>query len=147
MTDPDEYFFCRGSTQHLSSNATTAIYWIIRVILFHVLPVPLVTRPVNCPGLTRTVLVLDPCLGQALKCPGQTPVDTFWGTSDKEKIDGQPRFQVLPKFIKFLLCMPHSNADTERIFFCVSHNKTPHRSSLCNSTLSSLLGVKRNIGS
>ena len=78
---------------------------------------------------------------------GQTPVDTFWGTLDKEKIDGQPRFQVLPKFMKFLLCMPHSNADTERIFSCVSHIKTPHRSSLCNSTLSSLLVVKRNTDS
>ena len=107
-------------------------------------------RPANCPGLTRTVLVLDPCPGrpgQALKCPGQTPVDTFCGTLDKEKIDGQPRFQVLPKFMKFLLCMPHSNADTERIFSCVSHIETPHRSSLCNSTLSSLLVVKRNTGS
>ena len=45
------------------------------------------SRPANSPGLTRTVLVLDPCPGrpgQALKCPGQTPVDTFWGTLDKE---------------------------------------------------------------
>lgn len=47
------------------------------------------------------------------------------------------------KIAKLVLTLPHSNADEERVFSFVKHNKTPYRDALnINSTLSSILTVK-----
>ena len=49
----------------------------------------------------------------------------------------------LRKYVGFLMVIPHSNADEERVFSMVRKNKTPFRPSLSfEKTLSSLLTVK-----
>ena len=46
----------------------------------------------------------------------ETCVDVYWGKIGKiESSFGKP-YGVLSKFAKCLLCIPHGNADSERIF-------------------------------
>ena len=66
-------------------------------------------------------------------------MDRFWGLVGKDK-----RFSQLARLMKALLCIPHSNASSERTFSMVKKIVTENRTSLNNSTLCALLSCKIN---
>ncbi|GFN83338.1 hypothetical protein PoB_000984400 [Plakobranchus ocellatus] len=75
-------------------------------------------------------------------------VDRQWHLISQLKLqDGRPKYPCLSKFMKGLCCLPHSNADSERIFSMVRKNQTVFRSSLSTTTLSALLVQKVNMAS
>ena len=57
-------------------------------------------------------------------------------------IDGKPKFSELANLKLGVLVIPHSNADSERIFSQVRKNRTETRPNLSVSTLSSLMVLK-----
>ena len=73
-------------------------------------------------------------------------VDKLWGyLSTCKDATGMLTFERIAKVARLVLCLPHSNADEERVFSLVKHNKTPSRNSLLlDGTLSSILTVKMN---
>ena len=72
--------------------------------------------------------------------PQEQRVDRFWGLVGKDK-----RFSQLARLMKALLCIPHSNASSERTFSMVKKIVTENRTSLNNTgTLCALLSCKIN---
>ena len=71
--------------------------------------------------------------------PQEQRVDRLWGLVGKDE-----RFSQLARLMKALLCIPHSNASSERTFSMVKKIVTENRTSLNNSTLCSLLSCKIN---
>ena len=61
-----------------------------------------------------------------------------------ETLDGSLRFQNLANLAKCLLALPHSNADTERVFSIVRKIVTDYRIEMEQSTLCALLACKLN---
>ena len=59
-------------------------------------------------------------------------------------LDGQPRFGSLCKLMFALLCIPCSNADSERGFSMLHKIHTDERASFDQSTIVALMGVKLN---
>ena len=59
-------------------------------------------------------------------------------------LDGTARFKYLSKLAKCLLDLPHSNADTERVFSIVRKIVTDFRTEMEQSTLCPLLSCKLN---
>ena len=57
---------------------------------------------------------------------------------------GTPGFRSLSWLAKFLLALPHSNADTERVFSTVRKNVTNYRTEMEQSTLCALVSCKLN---
>ena len=84
-------------------------------------------------------------LTAALLDKAKTPVDVFWHTISQELRGDSKRFQMLPRLMKAMLCLPHSNAVAECIFSMVKAIKSDARNRLHNSTLSALLASKVNI--
>ena len=75
----------------------------------------------------------------------QTPVDVFWHNMAKRTCgNGEVLYPVLSKLMKTLLCLPHGNADCERIFSHVQLIKTKTRNRMGLELLNSLLTVKCN---
>ncbi|XP_034090540.1 uncharacterized protein LOC117558368 isoform X2 [Gymnodraco acuticeps] len=58
--------------------------------------------------------------------PATFDIESFWGNlaSMKNKVTGMSRFGRLSRIAKLVLVLPHSNADTERVFSVVGLNKT-----------------------
>ncbi|KAA0721419.1 hypothetical protein E1301_Tti022274 [Triplophysa tibetana] len=57
---------------------------------------------------------------------------------------GAKEFERLAAVAKPVLVLPHANADAERLFSVVGHNKTKRRNSLAlDGTLSSIMTIKR----
>lgn len=71
--------------------------------------------------------------------PMDQPVDRFWALVGKDD-----RFTNLGKLMMALLCIPHSNASSERAFSMVRKIVTENRTRMDNSTLCSLLSCKIN---
>ena len=71
--------------------------------------------------------------------PQEQRVDRLWGLVGKDE-----RFSQLARLMKALLCIPHSNASSERTFSMVKKIVTENRTSLNNSTLCALLSCKIN---
>lgn len=71
--------------------------------------------------------------------PQEDQIDRFWGLVGKDA-----RFIELAKLMKGLLCIPHSNASSERVFSMVRKIVTENRMALDNSTVSALLSCKIN---
>ena len=72
-------------------------------------------------------------------------LDHFWHTmSQKVDMNGQLLYPKLSALMKTLLVLPHSNADSERVFSMVRQIKTEVRSELDNTTVCSLLSAKIN---
>ena len=70
-------------------------------------------------------------------------IDITWNMIAKIKgTDGKPKYSELSKLMLGILVIPHSNADSERIFSQVRKNRTETRPNLSVSTLSSLMVVK-----
>ena len=66
--------------------------------------------------------------------PQEQRVDRLWGLVGKDE-----RFSQLARLMKALLCIPHSNASSERTFSMVKKIVTENRTSLNNRTLCALL--------
>ncbi|XP_061784362.1 uncharacterized protein [Nerophis lumbriciformis] len=71
--------------------------------------------------------------------PQEARIDRFWAMLGR---DG--KFQTLVHLMKALLCVPHSNASSERVFSMVRKIVTENRTKMDNSTLNSLLSCKLN---
>lgn len=69
-------------------------------------------------------------------------VDRVWGLVGKSETE--TRFSQLTSLMKTLLCIPHSNASSERTFSMVRKIVTENRMSMNNSTLCALLCCKIN---
>ena len=72
--------------------------------------------------------------------------EVFWGRLGKiSDATGALQFNVLSTFMQSLLCLPHANADVERIFSSVSLIKTKARNRLHTKTVRALLKVKQEV--
>jgi hypothetical protein len=70
-------------------------------------------------------------------------IDKSWSMISQIKgFDGKPNFSELANLMLGILVIPHSNADSERIFSQVRKNRTETRPNLSVSTLSSLMVLK-----
>ena len=71
--------------------------------------------------------------------PTNTRVDVFWGEIGKlESSTGRP-LGLLSDFAKCFLCIPHGNADSERMVSCINLIVTDHRNQLDTSTIEACL--------
>ncbi len=69
----------------------------------------------------------------------------FWSEVKKmTTLDGQLRFNLLHQLMAGLLCIPISNADSERGFSMLRKIHTDQRANLDQSTIVSLMGMKFN---
>ena len=69
----------------------------------------------------------------------------IWGEIGKiQSSTGKP-YGLLSYFAKCLLCIPHGNADSERMFSCINLIKTDHRNHLETSTIQACLDIKLNL--
>ena len=71
--------------------------------------------------------------------PQEQRIDRFWGLIGKND-----SFTELARLAKILLCIPHSNASSERVFSMVSKIVTSNRMALDSSTVCALLSCKIN---
>lgn len=71
--------------------------------------------------------------------PQEPRIDRFWGLVGKND-----SFTELARLAKTLLCIPHSNASSERAFSMVSKIVTSNRMALDSSTVCALLSCKIN---
>lgn len=70
-------------------------------------------------------------------------VNEFWKQiSEIKKIDGTECFPNLIKLVKYCLCMPHSNAEAERIFSLVTDIKTKKRNRIGAEFLNALCVIR-----
>lgn len=71
-------------------------------------------------------------------------IDTIWHQlrQYQDPIDGSKPYHLLATFMLGILCIPHSNADSERIFSIVRKNRTEFRASMSTETLAALLTNK-----
>ena len=75
----------------------------------------------------------------------EVSVDIFWGKVFKLKtVLNVDRFPNMKKVYATLLCLPHSNADSERVFSHVRKVHTEYRKTMGIDTLTSYLQVKLN---
>ena len=71
--------------------------------------------------------------------------DAFWGTPlNMNTSSNVPRFPLMKKLFSVLLCLPHSNADSERVFSQVHKINIEYRKRMGHETLTALLQVKMN---
>ncbi|XP_033028453.1 uncharacterized protein LOC117060345 [Lacerta agilis] len=83
--------------------------------------------------------LIDYQLTENKQLPQEGKIDRFWGLLGKDV-----RFSELPRLMKALLCIPHSNASSERVLSTVRKMVTENRMSLDNSTVYALLACKIN---
>lgn len=70
--------------------------------------------------------------------------DIFW--SKMFKYNGEDEYKNLSKFVLDVLCLPHSNADCERIFSKVNLIKTKTRNKLVTCSINGLLLSSQRVG-
>ena len=72
-------------------------------------------------------------------------VDAFWSAMASLKtVAGHCKYSTISKLMKTFLLLPHSNADSERVFSMVNKICTEHRADLAPDTVAALLSVKVN---
>ena len=107
----------------------------------------------QCDSLDEEVLdylllspeLLPKCHKEAGKPTNVEKLCEYWQKIGEMKTaSGELRFPNLTKLFKCLLSLPHSNADTERVFSIVRKILTEQRSQLDQSTLCALIGCKLN---
>ena len=103
--------------------------------------------PPSLPSATPPSPPSPPTKG-AYKEPGNTDYKVkelrkYWQTWEMKTASGTLRFPNLTNLFK-MLTLPHSNADTERVFSIVRRILTEQRSQLEQSTLCALIGCKLN---
>ena len=73
------------------------------------------------------------------------PMLRYWSKVRKLcNAEGEIRFPILNKLVRGVMCIPHGDADVERLFSNVNNIKTSLRNSLGNDTVVSLLIIKLN---
>ena len=70
--------------------------------------------------------------------PRKKEVDKFWGSLGKKEALGKLSFQNVCKLMKAILCIPHSNAFSERTFSMVRKIVTENRTDIGNDTVCAL---------
>ena len=78
------------------------------------------------------------CSDNMLKTAEVTDTVTFWTMVSKKYPES------FGKVVPNLLCLPNSNAATERLFSLLKHVHTPVRNSLKLDTINSILAIKVN---
>ena len=75
-----------------------------------------------------------------------TPAATLnqYAVSEMKLPSGSLQFQQFYQLSKVLLTLPHSNADTERVFSVLEKIQTDSRDNLSDQTIHSLFSVKIN---
>ncbi|XP_061191661.1 uncharacterized protein LOC133199855 [Saccostrea echinata] len=77
--------------------------------------------------------------------PDTTTLNQYWNSLGKLKLPrGQKQFQHLYNLSKNVLTLPHSNADTERVFSVLKKIQSDSRDNLADKTIHSLLSSKIN---
>ena len=76
--------------------------------------------------------------------PKDLLVDKFWGFMRRKKIAGERIFSNVAALIKSLLCIPHSNAFSEKTLSMVRKIVTANKTSLHNDTVCARLSCKLN---
>ena len=77
--------------------------------------------------------------------PQSTDLATLWGLIGRLQLaDGATRFPTLASFAKALMCIPHSNASSERAFSVLKKIATDTRSELGHDTLCAIMALKFN---
>ena len=72
-------------------------------------------------------------------------VDAFWSAMASLKtVAGHYKYSTISKLMKTYLLLPHSNADSERVFSMVNKICTEHRADLAQDTVAGVLSVKVN---
>ena len=72
-------------------------------------------------------------------------VDAFWSAMASLKtVAGHYKYSTISKLMKTYLLLPHSNADSERVFSMVNNIYTEHRADLVQDTVAGVLSVKVN---
>ncbi len=72
--------------------------------------------------------------------------EEFWSKVGKVNyMDNQPMVPHLSKFMKTLLCLPHSSATVERLFSAINRMKTKTRNRLSTETLVGLLQTRQSL--
>ena len=72
-------------------------------------------------------------------------VDAFWSAMASLKtVAGHYKYYAISKLMKTFLLLPHSNADSKRVFSMVNKICTEHRADLPQDTVAALLSVKVN---
>ena len=73
-------------------------------------------------------------------------VDVLWGKIASLKSDtGELKYPLLSSIMKSLCALPHSNADSERVFSLIRKNKTECRASMLREMLNDLTVVKMSL--
>ncbi|XP_042149246.1 uncharacterized protein LOC121837621 [Ixodes scapularis] len=73
----------------------------------------------------------------------EKPAASFWGEMSKLKnFEGKPEFENIACLAKLVLTLPHSNAETERIFSLLTDVKTRKRNRLAPDSINAVLVVK-----
>ena len=68
----------------------------------------------------------------------QLDIAKFWSSQ-------RSSYPALSKLMCTVVCVPHSNASSERVFSMLKKIYTEQRSELCSDTINSLLSIKMNI--
>ena len=69
----------------------------------------------------------------------------FWSAMASLKtVAGHYNYSTISKLMRTFLLLPHSNADSERVFSMVNKICTEHRADLAQDTVAALLSVKVN---
>ena len=70
-------------------------------------------------------------------------IDRLWGrVANIKDEDGNLKYCRLAGIMMGLLAVPHSNADSERVFSLVRKNKTESRASMSRQLLSDIISIK-----
>lgn len=95
-------------------------------------------EPASLDSLQRefTTFLLDDDVDDMEAVSGNSIIQ-FW-------IDRESTYPCLSAFIQALLVIPHSNAQSERVFSMLKKIFTEHRSSLSQESITSLLSIKLN---
>ena len=74
----------------------------------------------------------------------QTDVDVYWGRIGKLESSTSKPYELLSHFAKCLLCIPHGNSDSERMYSHINLIRTDHRNQLQTSKVAACMDVKMN---
>jgi hypothetical protein len=82
--------------------------------------------------------------GNSISIERTHPIESFWAQLRKASEENKERYNFynISKLMCVLMSLPHSNAETERAFSCLTNIKTKKRNSLNVDTVEALLIVK-----
>ncbi len=110
-----------------------------------IIPHPKLTESCQLDDEWRKLQFMDP--NDLPKFEGsRKDVVIFWGMISRiVNTSDQRRFPTISKLTTTLLCLPHSNADVERIFSHVTVIKTKARNKMKTKTLDAIIMTKQSL--